>query len=71
MQIWSAMEQNLCIGPPTPGSDREKMFKGYSQHFRDFMQEVVRKKQSGEEQNNVPFIDLLLQSGVPDEQVCY
>jgi len=63
------MEQNLRIGPPTPGSDREKMFTGYSQQLRDFILEAVRKRQSGEEQESVPFIDSLLQSGAPDEQV--
>jgi len=65
------MEQNLQIGPPTPGSDREKMFKGYSQQLRDVVKEAVRKRRSGEEQESIPFIDSLLQSGVPDEQVCY
>jgi len=67
--MWNEMEQVLRIGPPIPGSDREKMFKGYSQQLRDVIQEVVRKRQSGEEQESIPFIDSLLQSGIPDEQV--
>jgi len=67
--MWNEMEQTLRIGPPTPGSDREKMLTGYSQQLRDVMQEVVRKRRSGEEQESVPFIDSLLQSGAPDEQV--
>ena len=69
VQIWSEMEQNVRIGLPTPGSDREKMFNEYSQQLRDVIQEVVEKRQSGEEQESVPFMDSLLQSGVPDEQV--
>lgn len=69
MQIWGEMEQNLRIGPPKPGSEREQMFKGYSQQFRNVMKEAIRKRRSGEEHNSVPFIDSLLQSGVPDEQV--
>jgi len=71
VQVWSAMEQNLQVGPPTPGSDREKMFNGYSQQLRDVVQEAVKKRRCGEEQESVPFIDSLLQSGVPDEQVCF
>ena len=69
VQIWSEMEQNVRVGLPTPGSDRDKMFKGYSQQLRDVIQEVVEKRRSGEEQESVPFMDSLLQSGVPDEQV--
>ena len=65
------MEQNLQIGPPTPGSDREKIFKGYSQQLRDIVQEAVGKRRSGGEQESIPFIDSLLQSGVPDEQVLF
>ncbi|XP_065890921.1 cytochrome P450 20A1-like isoform X4 [Dysidea avara] len=68
-KIWGEMEQNLHVGPPKPGSEREKLFKVYSQQFRDVMQEAVRKRRSGEEQESVPFIDSLLQSGVPDEQI--
>ena len=71
VQVWNAMEENLQIGPPIPGSDREKRFKSYSQQFRDIVQEVVKKRHGGEGQERVPFIDSLLQSGVPDEQVCY
>jgi len=63
------MEQVLRIGPPIPGSDRDKMFKDYAQQLRDVIREVVRKRQSEEVQESVPFLDSLLQSGVPDEQV--
>ena len=59
----------MHIGLPTPGSVREKMFKDYSQQFRSVIREAVRKKRSGEEQKNVPFMDSILQSGAPDEQV--
>ena len=65
------MEQNVQLGPPTPGSDREKMFKGYSQQLRGVVQEAVRKRRSGGEQESIPFIDSLLQCGIPEEQVCY
>ena len=63
------MEQNLFAGPPQPGSARERMFKDYSQQLKDTIQKVITKRRNGEETESVPFIDALLQSGVPDEQV--
>ena len=69
LQVWNEMEQIVHIGLPTPGSVREKMFKDYSEQFRSVIREAVRKKRSGEEQKTVPFMDSLLQSGAPDEQV--
>ena len=63
------MEKNLLFGPPEPGSEREKLFNDYSQQMRDTIQRIVTKRQSGEEEETIPFIDNLLQSGVPDEQV--
>ena len=63
------MEQNLYVGPPQPGSTREKMFKDYSQQLRDTIQRVITKRRNGEGEESIPFIDALLQSGVPDEQV--
>ena len=63
------MEQNMLVGPPEPGSEREKLFNDYSQQMRDTVQRVITKRQSGEEEENIPFIDNLLQSGAPDEQV--
>ena len=63
------MEQNMLVGPPEPGSEREKLFNDYSQQMRDTVQRVITKRHSGEEEENIPFIDNLLQSGAPDEQV--
>ena len=62
----------MLIGPPEPGcpgSTREKMFNDYSQQLKDTIQRVITRRQNGEEGESVPFIDALLQSGVPDEQV--
>jgi len=69
VKVWSEMEQTVHTGLPTPGSDREKMFQDCTQKFRDIIHEVVQKKRSGEEQKSIPFLDSLLQSGAPDEQV--
>jgi len=63
------MEQRLHIGPPEPGSDREKEFNDGVQQMTNIMQSVIDKRRNGEEQDDIPFIDALLQSGVPDEQV--
>ena len=59
----------MLNGPPEPGSVREKMFNDYSQQLKDTMNRVMTKRRDGEETQSVPFIDGLLQSGVPDEQV--
>ena len=63
------MEQGLHIGFPEPGSDREKEFNDGIQQIRNIIQSVVDRRRNGEEQENIPFIDALLQSDVPDEQV--
>ena len=63
------MEQNMLVGPPEPGSAREGMFQDYFQQLKDTIQKVITKRRNGEETERVPFIDALLQSGVPDEQV--
>ena len=60
----------MLIGPPEPGSIREKMFNDYSQQMKDTIQTVITRRRNGEEEQSIPFIDALLQSGVPDEQVC-
>ena len=59
----------MLVGPPEPGSEREKMFNDYSQEMRNTIQRVITKRQSGQEEETIPFIDNLLQSGAPDEQV--
>ena len=69
MQVWSEMEQRLHIGPPEPGSDREKEFNNDLQQIQNRLQNAVDRRRNGEEQDDIPFIDALLQSGVPDEQV--
>ena len=63
------MEQRLHIGPPEPGSDREKEFNDAAQQIKNRIQSVIDRRRNGEEQDNIPFIDALLQSSVPDEQV--
>ena len=63
------MEQRLHIGPPEPGSDREKEFNDGVQQIKNIIQSVVDRRRNGEEQEDIPFIDALLQSDVPDEQV--
>ena len=69
MQVWNEMEQRLHIGPPEPGSDREKEFNNGVQQIQSRLQNIIDKRRSGKEKDDVPFIDSLLQSSVPDEQV--
>jgi len=63
------IDQTVNVGMPEPGSAREKMCTDYSQQMKDTIQRVITKRQSGEEEQSIPFIDALLQSGVSDEQV--
>ena len=67
------METILYLGPPEPGSAREKMFNDYRQQMKDTIQRAITKRHNGEGKESIPFIDGLLQSGAPDEQVsiCY
>ena len=69
MQVWSEMEQRLHTGPPEPGSDREKEFNNGVQQIQSRLQNIMDRRRSGKEKDDIPFIDSLLQSSVPDEQV--
>ncbi|XP_065889636.1 cytochrome P450 20A1-like [Dysidea avara] len=68
-QVFQEMEQRMHIGPPEPGSDREKEFNDGVQQMRDKILSVVERRQSGEEKEDIPFIDALLQSGVSHDQI--
>jgi len=59
----------MHIGSPEPGSDREKEFNDGVEQLRSKILSVVERRQSGEEQEDIPFIDALLQSGVSHDQV--
>jgi len=61
----------MHIGPPEPGSDREKLFNDGVQQMRDKILSIVERRQSGEEKEDIPFIDVLLQSGVSHDQVMF
>ena len=59
----------MHIGPPESGSSREKEFNSNREQLRQRIQNVISRRQDGEEEESIPFIDALLQSGVPEEQV--
>ena len=63
------MEQRLHIGPPEAGSERERLFNESLASIRDVILSVVRARKDGTETVDIPFIDALLQSQVPDDQV--
>lgn len=48
---------------------REKELISYCQQMKDKLQDVIDKRRNGESKDNIPFIDALLQSAVPDKQV--
>ena len=64
------MEQCLHIGPPDPGSKREREFNESLKNMKDIVLKVVNNRRNGVDTNEIPFIDALLQTQVPDEQVC-
>ena len=61
----------MHIGLPEPGSDREKEFNDGIEQLRNKILSAVEGRQSGEEQQDIPFIDALLQSGVSHDQVMW
>ena len=63
------MEQRLHIDPPEPGNNKEKELNDGVQQIRNRLQSVTDSRQNGEKQEKNTFIDALLQSGVPYEQV--
>ena len=68
-QIYDEIEKTLHVGPPEPGSVREKELQSCCQQMRCKLQDVIDKRRNGQSMESVPFIDALLQSGVPDKQV--
>ncbi|XP_011402919.2 PREDICTED: cytochrome P450 20A1-like [Amphimedon queenslandica] len=63
------MEQRLHVGPPEAGSERERIFNESLGLVRDVILSVVKKRKDGTETEEVPFVDALLQSQVPDDQI--
>lgn len=63
------MEQQLHVGPPEKGSEREKQFKESLEKLNKTVLSIVRSRKEGDDTMDIPFIDALLQSAVPEEQV--
>ena len=63
------MEQHLHIGPPEPGSDREKKFNSSVDYVRSKILQIVKDRNDRVDNNEIPFVDALLQSRVSDQQV--
>ena len=57
---------------PAEGSERQIKFQKYRQFIVDLVRDAIQQRKDGEEgeDEHVPFIDNLLQSAVPEEQVC-
>ena len=54
---------------PPEGSDRDVEFQKNRGYLRDVVKGVISRRREGLGGEHVPFIDNLLQSGVPDDQV--
>ena len=51
------------------GSERDVEFEKNRQYLRDVVKGVISRRREGLGGEHVPFIDNLLQSGVPEDQV--
>lgn len=54
---------------PDDGSERDVNFQKNRQFLQDVVKGVIDRRREGASEEHVPFIDNLLQSGVPDDQV--
>ena len=63
------MEKRMHVGPPESGSDREAEFESGLKYMRDAVLRVINERKEGAESEDIPLIDALLQTQVPDEQV--
>lgn len=54
---------------PDEGSERDVNFQKNRQFLQDVVKGVIDRRREGGSEEHVPFIDNLLQSGVPDDQV--
>ena len=53
---------------PPEGSERDTAFKKNRGFMRDVVKSVIAQRREGGGDEHIPFIDNLLQSGVPDDQ---
>jgi hypothetical protein len=70
MSAWGEMEARIKEGSSPPeGSERDVDFEKNRGYLRDVVKGVIDRRREGLGGEHVPFIDNLLQSGVPDDQV--
>ena len=62
-------QERIAQGPPESDSVREKDFQRNLQSLKDIVHRIVQARREEQGREELPFIDALLQSGVPDEQV--
>jgi cytochrome P450 family 20 subfamily A len=63
------MEQRLHIGPPEPGSQRDKNFHDCLDFVKSKILQIVRDRNDGVGDDEIPFVDALLKSRVSDDQI--
>ena len=69
IQCHVSHQERIAHGPPEADSDREKDFQRNLQSLKDIVRRIVQARKEGQDGEELPFIDALLQSGVPEEQV--
>ena len=62
-------QEQIAHGPPEPDGEREAEFQRNLQYMKDIILRIVQARREGKGAEELPFIDALLQSGVPEEQV--
>ena len=62
-------QERIAHGPPEPDGEREAEFQRNLQYMKDIILRIVQARREGKGAEELPFIDALLQSGVPEEQV--
>ena len=53
---------------PPEGSERDVAFHKSREYLHSVVKEVINRRREGKGEEDVPFIDHLLQSGVPEDQ---
>ena len=62
-------KERIAHGPPEPDGERETEYQRNLQYIKDTILKIVQARREGKGAEELPFIDALLQSGVPEEQV--
>ena len=60
----------MQTGAPEPGSEKEREFLRHRGILMDIVRRIVRDRREGRGQEDIPFIDAMLQHYDSDDKVC-